>query len=106
MIVYRLNGKTVTKEEFRKGNRGIDFNGGCVRTQLSTTWPQHSDAMGVHESQRAEAYAESVRAGVPTYFDNQGRAVFNSAGHRKRYCETLGYFDRNAGYSDPKPKNI
>lgn len=102
---YRLNGKEVTLKEFRKGNKGIDFKGGCVRTQLSSTWPQHSDAMGVNELQRKDAYNESVRCGVPTHFDEQGRAVFNSPGHRRKYCEALGYYDRNAGYSDPKPKN-
>ena len=66
------------------------------------TWPMYSDACGVHESQIGEAYAASVRKGVPTEFDSIGRAIFRDKGHRKRYCEAYGYFDRNAGFGDPQ----
>ena len=31
-----------------------------------------------------------------------GRAIFNSRAHRKRYCESIGMFDRNGGYGDPQ----
>ena len=68
-------------------------------------WPQYSDAMGVGESQIHEAMAESVKLGVPTEFNQQGQAVFTSARHRKKYAEANGFYDRNAGYSDPLPKN-
>jgi hypothetical protein len=66
-------------------------------------WPMQSDAMGVHPSQCKDAYEQSVRLGVPTRFDRKtGCAVLESAGHRKRFAEALGYYDRNAGYGDPK----
>lgn len=65
-------------------------------------WPQHSDAMGVNPDQREEAYNASVAAGVPTHFDNDGCAVFENATHRKRFCESQGFYDRNGGYSDPQ----
>lgn len=104
MIKYRLNGKTVTRDEFLKNKRGIDFKTGIVRTQCAGTWPMYSDAMGVHPDQAKEAYSESIKMGVPTSFDNQGRAIFNSAGHRKAYCEAYGVYDRNGGYGDPQRK--
>ncbi len=69
----------------------------------SACWPMKSTAMGVHPSQRKDAYEESVKIGVETQFDGQGDAVFESAGHRKRYCRAKGVHDKNAGYSDPTP---
>lgn len=67
-------------------------------------YPQHSDAMGCHPEDAQEAYNESVKMGIPTKFDNEGRAIFESAGHRKQYCEAFGFGDKNAGYSDPVPQ--
>jgi hypothetical protein len=66
------------------------------------TYPMKSDAVGVHPSQRMEAIAESRALGVPTDFTSDGRAVLESAGHRKRYCEALSYFDKDGGYRDPQ----
>lgn len=65
-------------------------------------WPLLSDGAGVHPDQIGEAYTKSVRDGVPTQFTKDGRAIFTSALHRKRYCESVGLFDRSGGYSDPR----
>lgn len=65
-------------------------------------WPLLSDAAGVHPAQVGEATAEATKVGVPTNFTEDGRAIFTSAGHRKKFCEAHGLFDRNAGYSDPQ----
>jgi hypothetical protein len=69
-------------------------------------WPMHSDAFGVHPSQAAEAYRESVAAGVPTEFDPRtGQAVFRDRYHRKRAVEALSpMYDLDGGYSDPQPR--
>lgn len=104
MARFKLNGKEVSLKEFRKGNRGIDFKGGVVRTQAPGTWPMHSDAAGVNPNQREEAYRESVASGVPTHFDSSGCAIFTSQGHRRKYCEAHGLYDRNGGYGDPQRK--
>ena len=69
---------------------------------LPGTWPMYSDAAGVAPKQVQEARAHSVRIGIPTDFTSDGRAVFTSRLHRKRYCEAVGLYDRNAGFSDPK----
>jgi hypothetical protein len=69
-------------------------------------WPMYSDALGVNPTQIKDAIEQASRAGVPTEFDKKtGCAILRSPGHRKALCEALGYYDRNAGYSDPKPKN-
>lgn len=69
---------------------------------LPACWPMRSEALAVHPEEREQAIADAKKAGVPTYFDRHGRPVFESAGHRKRYCEQFGYFDRNGGYGDPQ----
>lgn len=71
-----------------------------------SAWPQHSWAAGVNPEQRQEAWEHSKEIGVPTRFDHNGDAVFRSRGHRKRYLERVGIFDRDAGYSDPTPDNL
>ncbi len=65
-------------------------------------WPMKSDAAGVHPDQAAEAQAHAESIGIPTQFIKDGRAVFTDAGHRKKYCEAVGLYDRNGGYSDPQ----
>jgi len=64
-------------------------------------WPLESDAAGVHPDQIAEARQHSIKAGVPTEFTPDGRAIFTSRKHRKDYCRAIGLHDRNGGYSDP-----
>jgi hypothetical protein len=63
-------------------------------------WPMKSDAAGVHPDQIPEAYAKSVKDGVPTQFTKDGQAIFTSRGHRARYIKTIGMIDRDGGYSD------
>ena len=104
MTVYRLNNKVVSKEEFMADKKGIDFETGIVRGQRSSTWPMHSDALGVNPSQAQEAYEESIKMGCPTTFDKDGCAVLTSARHRKKYAEANGMRDNNAGYSCPQPR--
>jgi len=67
-------------------------------------WPMKSDAAGVAASQVKEAIEHSKTIGIPTDFTPDGRAIFTSAKHRKRYCEAVGLYDRNGGYSDPQRK--
>lgn len=67
-------------------------------------WPHRSWACGVLPEQRQEAEAAAARMGVPTRFAENGDAIFESPRHRKRYCEAVGYYDRNGGYSDPQRK--
>lgn len=72
-----------------------------ANTASRAAWPMYSDAMGVHPQQVDEFHKDSVRRGVPTEFTRDGRAIFESASHRKRYCREYGFHDRNGGYGDP-----
>ena len=67
---------------------------GATGGQGTTTWPQHSDALGVHPSQAEEARESAKRRGVPTDFDKAGRPVFTSAAHKRAYAKAYGFFSR------------
>lgn len=68
-------------------------------------WPCKSDSLGVELHQITEARDESIRMGVPTDFDpHTGEAIFETPGHRKKYCEAMDVFDRNGGYGDPQKR--
>jgi hypothetical protein len=61
-----------------------------------------SDACGCHPSQVGELRDEMARCGVKADVTPEGQVVFTSARHRKEYCEAMGFYDRNGGYSDPQ----
>ncbi len=86
-VIYRINGKTLTPEQFRQGSRGRAAGAPAVRC---VKWPVHSDSEGVHPSQRQAAQDYLDRRGVPTQFDELGRAVFRSRDHYRRYCAAGG----------------
>jgi len=66
----------------------------------------YSDAAGVAPSQVREAEEHARKIGIPTSFLKDGRAIFEGPAHRKTYCEAVGLFDRNGGYSDPQPNRV
>ena len=101
-IIYRINGRVVTQEEFMKGAKGL--LDGAPYVSPSSCWPMTSWAAGVHPAQVDEVRRQSVDLGVPTDFTPDGDAIFTSRRHRKKYCEAVGLFDRNAGDGDPVPQ--
>lgn len=78
-----------------------DFTALRIGAQTEWTEPLLSDAAAVHPEQIPEARADSVRRGVPTDFAPDGRAIFTSRSHRKRYCRAIGLHDNDGGYGDP-----
>jgi hypothetical protein len=65
-------------------------------------WPIKSEALGVHPSQVGEARQECLKRGLNTEYTKDGRPIFTGPAHRKKHCEAMGYYDRNAGYGDPQ----
>jgi len=66
-------------------------------------WPMASYAAGVHPKQIPEMREFDKKHEVPTDYTEDGDPVFRGPGHRRKYCEAHGLFDRNAGLSDPVP---
>lgn len=107
-VIYRINGKTVTREEFLQGPNRLKE---CLRKRRApggnspSCWPQHSDTLAVHPEQIAEYREYDAARGVPTNYDAQGRPIFESRGHRKRYYAAHNAFDGSAGYGDQAPQH-
>lgn len=69
-------------------------------------WPMESYAAGVHPDQIPEAVRAYKAKGVEAEFNPKtGDMKWNSRKHRARCLKAGGYYDRNAGYSDPAPQN-
>lgn len=93
---YVLNGREVSREEWLRNAKGIDevlASGVTGLGQSSAGWPMRSVSCGVHPSQREQAIEDARRRGVPTDFDERGRAIFTDPGHRKRYARAIGFQD-------------
>ena len=79
-----------------------EHNSRAARCDL---WPMASDAAGVHPDDVPDMIEKDKQGGVPTEYTGDGNPVFTGPGHRRRYLQLHGMFDRNAGYSDPTPRN-
>lgn len=101
--VHKLNGRPVSRKEWLRRAKGIAF-GEEALTPEPSCWPLKSDAMKVHPADVREATEYARQLGVPTEYRKDGRPVFTSQGHRKRFCEAHGFYDRNGGYGDPQRK--
>jgi len=95
---------------FGKGGNVMEGCPQCAelaeRQRNCATWPKESWAMGVHPKQVDKMIGLCKKYGVPTEFNRKtGNPILTSALHRKKYGETFQFYDQNAGYSDPAPKN-
>jgi len=111
-MAMRQNGDRIrlTAQEDREDGPGMavrDYPSEHGRSgrRMHKTFPMLSDAAGVAPHQAKEAEEHSRRIGIPTEFTRDGRARFTDARHRKRYCEAVGLYDRNGGYSDPQRRS-
>ena len=76
-----------------------------LMSSMPSTYPMISYSAGVAPQQIKE-HVEHLRkmgCGFVEHTKN-GDVVFQDKAQRKRVCEALGLFDRNAGPSDPTPK--
>lgn len=75
-----VNGKIATRD-YRAEMTGIgshgDFRG----------WPIASESAGVHPSQREKAMEIDRNLGVKTDYTKDGRPVFNSRSHQRRWLK-------------------
>jgi hypothetical protein len=72
---------------------------------LPANYPMVCTAAGVHPGQIKEHMEHLRQQGCgQVNHTKDGDIIFESKGQRKKVCEALGLFDRQAGYSDPQPK--
>lgn len=79
---------------------------GFTVIQHPSTYPMWSDAAGINPDQIPEAVAADRAAGFHgiEYHPDTGAVKFPDRSTRKRYCEAIGLYDRNGGYSDPQQR--
>lgn len=71
------------------------------------TYPYWSQEAGCHPDQIEEMQQHLRERGCgEVEFNSEGLAKLTGPGQRKKVFEAYGMFDRNAGYSDPKPQAI
>jgi len=68
-------------------------------------WPIHSEAMAVNREDIKRAQEELHKHGVHTDYDKDGCPILEGPLHRNKHAKVFGFYDRNAGYSDPAPDN-
>lgn len=73
---------------------------------LPANYPMVCTAAGVHPAQ-IQDHIEHLRQKGCGFVEHtkDGDVVFQDKAQRKRVCEALGLYDRNASYDDPQPKH-
>ena len=104
-MIYKLNGKEISREEFRKNPAPGGFT--VPMTAPNGNWPMTGEiALSIHPSQLEEYTKSCIANGVPTEFKRTSSGlmgpVLRDKAHYRQYCEAHGFWSRNAGHSCPK----
>lgn len=76
-----------------------------LTSTVPANYPMVCTAAGVHPGQIKEHMEHLRKMGCgQVNHTKDGDLIFEDKKQRKRVCEALGLFDRNAGPSDPTPK--
>ncbi len=83
------------------------FNPESGISTMPSCYPMSCAAVGVHPAQIKQhmEYLRKMGCGQVDH-TTDGDVIFRDKRQRKKVCETLGFFDRNGGHSDPQPKNL
>lgn len=65
-------------------------------THTPGNWPMLSDAAGCMSHEVDAATRQAKKFGVPTEFTKDGRAIFTSANHRRKYLKLRGWRDKQS----------
>lgn len=103
-MVYKINGKQVTEQEWR-AYKPKHASFGAPGGHKASCWPKTCDMLGVLPSQVKEAQKYLAEHGCPSDFNARGDLILRDRDHFNRYCRTMGYYHRNAGYGDVAPVN-
>lgn len=87
----------------RSGEAQRDYAAERVAAPPDQNWPMKCEASGVNPSQVKQANKTAEREGLSVRFDTDGCAVYNSPAHRRKALRERGFYDKNAGFSDPTP---
>lgn len=69
-------------------------------------YPRTSDAMGVNPARIKDAQKLLAEHGVHTEYTSTGEPILRDKKHEREHMKALGYYHRNAGYSDVAPEHF
>lgn len=94
---YFIDNKEVSQDEYDRAlaeqKAMLPQVGGGRPGDSLVAWsnPIYSDAAAVHPSQVNEAIEDAKKKGVPTDFTADGRPIFTSSRHFRKYCKAYGF---------------
>ena len=105
----RVVNDTITLDDGRTAKKNWSGGASCRHRSVGTcpgNYPMVSTAAGVHPGQIKEhqTHLKAMGCGHVEH-TRDGDLVFNDKTQRRRVCEALGLFDRQASYGDPQPKH-
>lgn len=100
----RVKDDEITLDDGRKAKTFWNAKSGI--STVPANYPMVCTAAGVHPGQIRE-HMEHLRKMGCGQVDHtkDGDVIFRDKRQRKKVCEALGLFDRNASYDDPQPKH-
>ena len=90
-VVYKINGKSVTRKVFVRDSKGA----GQIRMPYSTSKVIVSEGAAVHPKDRDAAAEHARKRGHAIHFDDQGRPHFNSPRQQRAYLKSIGMHNRD-----------
>lgn len=99
----RVKNDTIKLDDGRKAK--TYWGSMALTSTVPANYPMVSSAAGVHPGQIKEhmEHLRSMGCGQVNH-TKDGDVIFESKGQRKKVCEALGLYDRQASYGDPQPK--
>ncbi len=101
-IIWKINGKTVTKRQFdRKKGRGLKGGAAMGTVAYSQSKPLKSLALSCHRTLAAEYNAQAKRRGLTGIkWDGNGDCEVTSRPDRAAWLRSQKQHDADGGYSD------
>lgn len=99
---YFLDGKEVGKKAYRQ-RHPVPKGNGIFATSSTKGWPYTSTSIGCHPADRKKHMRQMAKLGVPTEYDKEGRAIFISRDHQRRFCQATGRVNYDDSWSSKGP---
>ena len=99
----RVKNDTIILDDGRTAK--TDWSAYSFISTVPANFPMVSTAAGVHPAQIKEHMDHLRKMGCgQVNHTRDGDVIFEDKSQRRKVCEALGLYDRNAGPSDPTPK--
>jgi hypothetical protein len=91
-VEYKINGESVSRDEFVKDSKGA----GQIRKPYSTGEVIVSEGAAVHPKDRAAAEEHARKNGFAIDFDHHGRPRFSSHRQQRAFLKKIGLYNKDS----------